>query len=262
MTSRPEEYRYALQPDRLDNTAVIELRPVRPAAAAAYLLRGQAGPSRQRWEQLAAYLRQNPDSVVARALDTPLTLSLARDAYAGGDPAVLADPGKFLTVESLREHLIDQVLVAAYPDEHQRVHATRWLAWIAQHMGTSRDLLWWNIPTWIPRWQLRLAAGLAAGLVSGLVSGLWFGLCSGCVAWRIRARVRARVRANIRPCIRAPAPERARVREPRTRCRPPTAITGAWRVFSWSRLLWQRMCHFGPGGLGTWFGNWRPDTLA
>lgn len=60
VTSRTEEYRYAVQSERLDNTAVIELRPIRPAAAAAYLLRDQVGPSYQRWGQLTAYLRAEP----------------------------------------------------------------------------------------------------------------------------------------------------------------------------------------------------------
>lgn len=71
ITSRPEEYRQALQAGIPANTAVIELRPVRPDAAAAYLLHGQAGPNRQRWEQVGAYLMSNPDSAAARALDNP-----------------------------------------------------------------------------------------------------------------------------------------------------------------------------------------------
>jgi hypothetical protein len=179
ITSRPEEYRHALQASRPDNTAVIELRPVRPVAAAAYLLHGQTGPNRQRWEQVGAYLTQHPDSVAARALDNPLTLSLARDAYASQDPATLTDPGSFPTVEAIREHLIDQIVITAYPDEHQRTHATRWLAWISHHMDTSRDLAWWDIPTWISRWQLRLTRGLVAGLVAGLAYGLGAGIRFG-----------------------------------------------------------------------------------
>jgi hypothetical protein len=179
VTSRTEEYRYALEASRLDNTAVIELRPIRPAAAAAYLLRGQAGSGYQRWETLAAHIRLNPDSVAAGALDNPLTLSLARDAYASRNPAVLADTGKFATVEMIRAHLVDQALVTAYPDERQRVHATQWLAWIASHMGTNRDLLWWYIPTWVAGWQLRLAAGVCAWLCAGACTGLWLWFWTG-----------------------------------------------------------------------------------
>jgi hypothetical protein len=183
VTSRTDEYHHASQANRLDNTAVLELRPVRAAAAAAYLLRGQAGRNYQQWQTLAAHLRLKPTSVIAQALDNPLSLSLVRDAYAHGDPAVLVDTVKFTTVESIRVHLIDQVLVTAYPGVHDRIYATRWLAWVAHNMGTNRDLLWWHIPTWIARWQLRLAAAVCFWLCSGTCCALlfwfWFGRFSG-----------------------------------------------------------------------------------
>jgi hypothetical protein len=65
VTSRPDEYRGALQAGRPGNTAVIELRPVRPRWAADYLVHDQTGPGRRRWEQVGAYLMDNPDSVAA-----------------------------------------------------------------------------------------------------------------------------------------------------------------------------------------------------
>ncbi len=168
ITSRPLEYELAVQGARPDHIAVIELRPVRPQAAVAYLLLGQSGPSRQRWQRFGAYLSKHPESVAARTLDNPLALSLARDAYLTQDPVVLTDPARFPTAEMIREHLIDQFVVTAYPDENERAHATRWLAWIAWHMGGSQDLQWWDIPGWVPRWKLRLARGLAMGLAAGL----------------------------------------------------------------------------------------------
>jgi hypothetical protein len=179
VTSRPEEYGRALPLSQQGHTAVIELRPVRPQAAAAYLLHGQAGRSRRQWEELGAYLIHHPDSIAALALDNPLNLSLARDAYASLNPAALTDADRFATVEAIREHLIDQFLVTAYPDEHQRAHATQWLAWIARQMGTSQDLPWWDIPGWIPRRRLRLARGLATGTVIGVAVALTTGFAEG-----------------------------------------------------------------------------------
>ena len=167
VSSRPEEYRGAVQSGGLSNTAVIELRPVRPNAAAAYLQHGQVGAARRQWEQVGAYLKHNPDSVAARALDNPLTLSLARDSYATRDPAALIDPGRFSTETALREHLIDQLLVTAYPDEQQRAYVIRWLTWIARQMGPSRDLAWWDIPAWVPQWKLRMTRVLAVALPGG-----------------------------------------------------------------------------------------------
>ena len=182
ITCRPDEFKHALRTSRPDDTAVIELRPVRPKQAREYLLHGQTGLSRQRWEQLGNYLTQNPASVVAQALDNPLTLSLTRDTYSNQqptdtrkDPTELIDADKFATVEEVREHLFDQFLATAYPEENQRVQATRWLAWVAYHMGTSQDLAWWDIPAWISRWKLRLTRGLVAGLALGLGCGLGVG---------------------------------------------------------------------------------------
>ena len=146
LSSRPEEYRQAISEDRLHNTAVIEVLPVDPEAARAYLLHDQVGSQRDRWAQLGDYLIAHPGSVAARALNNPLTLSLARAAYQHQDPTSLTNPETFPTEAALRAHLITRTLITAYPD-HQRAHATRWLAGIAHHLGSDRDLAWWHIPT-------------------------------------------------------------------------------------------------------------------
>jgi hypothetical protein len=172
ITSRPEEYEDTLEMSSLENTAVIELRPVGPADAAAYLLHGQTGVSRQRWEQVGTYLKYHPESTAAMAMNNPLNLSLARDTYLGQSPTELTDSQKFATVEAIHENLVDRVLITAYPDERQRTQVTQWLSWVAQHMGTSRELPWWDIPTWVPPWQLRLVRGLAVGIAAGLGIGL------------------------------------------------------------------------------------------
>jgi hypothetical protein len=182
LSSRPAEFWQTMTAGRPDNTAVIELLSVRPSAAAAYLVHGQPRPGRERWELLGSYLKQYPDSVAARALDNPLTLSLARDAYIGQNPVVLTNADRFSSVRAMREHLLTQLLVTAYSDEHQRAHATRWLAWIAGQMGASRDLSWWEIPAWVPLWKLRLVFGLAAGLLFGLAVGLAIAHIAGAAA--------------------------------------------------------------------------------
>ena len=172
LTSRPEQHQSTASSFALDNSAVIELLPVRPAAAGTFLLHGQAGIRREQWSRIVDYLKRNPHSVAAKVLDNPLTLSLARDAYASKDPIALSDPAAFPTQEALREHLIDQALVTAYPDGKHREHAAHWLAWLACQMGTSRDLRWWDIPAWIPRPHLRLARVLGSALIVGLVTAL------------------------------------------------------------------------------------------
>jgi hypothetical protein len=109
-----------------------------------------------------------------------LTLSLARSAYTGGDPRELLTH-ELAGEQTLRVHLLDQVLVAAYPDQGERDHATYWLGWLAHNMNTqpsgpTRDLSWWQIPGWITRWQVGLAGGLLGWLVGSLVGGLLGGI--------------------------------------------------------------------------------------
>jgi hypothetical protein len=201
ITSRPEEFRATLDTGRqLPYTAVVELQPVDPQAAAGYLLEGQIGVSRQRWQDVADHLLAHPSGVLVRTLNTPLTLSLARSAFTVGNPCELLTP-EFDDEQALRGHLLDQVIVVAYPDPRQRAHASYWLSWLAHHMNTqppgpTRDLSWWQIPGWISRWQLGLVAGIVFGLVGALVlvpifnfvvtgsplMGLMFGVVFGLVS--------------------------------------------------------------------------------
>jgi hypothetical protein len=72
MTSRPTEYERALVDGHLTNAAVIQLLPVDPDTAGAYLSRDHPHPAnRRRWEHLAAHLTSHPNGALAHALDKP-----------------------------------------------------------------------------------------------------------------------------------------------------------------------------------------------
>jgi hypothetical protein len=152
---------------------VVQLNPVRVEAAARYLLEGRVGSAREAWQQVTDRLQADPDGVLARTLNTPLTLSLARSAYNRDNPTQLLAP-ELSTEQVLRGHLLDQVLVTAYPDPSPRGHAVQWLGWLAHSMNTeragpTRDLRWWDMPSWILRWQMQLIGALVGGLLFGLV---------------------------------------------------------------------------------------------
>jgi hypothetical protein len=174
ITSRPDEFRETIDLGRLQlpYTAVIELRAVAPKAAAAYLLEGEIGAARLAWQSVADHLLADPNGVLAQTLNTPLTLSLARAAYTSDDPRGLLTRTA-ADEHELRVHLLDQILIAAYPDPGEHAHATYWLGWLANKMGTQpngpiRELRWWQIPSWIPRWQVGLAGALVGGLLVGV----------------------------------------------------------------------------------------------
>ena len=173
LTSRREEFAKAIDEHELWHAAVIALEPVDVDAAGEFLLAQQRGAKREAWREVADHLAAHPGSVAARALNTPLTLSLARDAYRDADPRALIDPDAFGTPKDLTRRLLVQSLMAAYPGRRERMTALRWLEWIAHRMDGRRDLQWWDIPPWLAASRRSLARRttvLAAGV--GVACGL------------------------------------------------------------------------------------------
>lgn len=127
-------------------------------SAADYLQRARTGPPPSGWTELLTHLRTHPSGVPARALSTPLTLTLLRDTYQPGDDVgELLDPTRYSATETIEQHLIARVLPAAYAHRPGRPQpryterqARHTLTFIAQRLGTTRDLAWWHIPTWTP----------------------------------------------------------------------------------------------------------------
>lgn len=194
LTSRPDEYKRARHGGRLSRPVVIRLDPVDVETAATYLTQGcDTGEQRQHWKDLADYLRANPGSVAAEALNTPLTLTLARSAYdkLGDNSPKPTELTALPSVEDIKTRLIGRFLDRAYPVEGQpggthlrrlrrkRAQALYYLAWIAHRMRTNRDLPWWRIPTWVPAEWLGAACGLALGLVIAVINTLGAGLMTG-----------------------------------------------------------------------------------
>jgi hypothetical protein len=177
LTSRPDEFETAQREGRLYGAAVIHVRPVRPRAAIAYLARDQPPRLRAAWAKVGRALETDPDSVLARALDNPLMLSLARATYREHDPTELAAPGRFKSVQEIREHLVDQLLVTTYPDETERARVTHWLGWMAHHLGSTRDIAWWLIPGWAPRRRLRLLRRATDAIIGSVA--LWLAVFVG-----------------------------------------------------------------------------------
>jgi hypothetical protein len=167
VSSRPDEFAAAQAEGRLHGAAVVQVRPVRARAAADYLVRDQPPRLRDAWTAVRSAMAAEPDGVLARTLDNPLMLSLARATYRNGDPAELARPGRFASVSHLREHLVDQVLVSAYPEPGERERVTDRLGWVAHHLGDDRNVAWWRIPDWVPPRRRRIRRISGDAVVGG-----------------------------------------------------------------------------------------------
>jgi predicted lipid-binding transport protein (Tim44 family) len=176
LMSRPKAYDNATDRSYLPNVVVVTLQPVGADQTSAYLRQVSS-----RGEALAAHLKAHPSGPLAQILSTPLALALLRSTYREtGDPFELTDTARFPTADSIWVHLLDGLMIAAYPNARRRAQARRWLGFLANQMNQDgeRDLAWWRIPAW-RAWQTRLAGGLAIGLIIGLVAGLVRGLLTG-----------------------------------------------------------------------------------
>jgi hypothetical protein len=158
--------------------AVIELRPLTVETSLAYLVRSTPPARAQRWRQVLP----SAAGPVGRALTRPLTVSLARSAYADGD----ADPAELLSLadeQAVENHLLDQMVSSVYPDPPRTAadghtwtgtDARRWLGFLAgclRDRGTH-DIAWWEIKFAVSNAVRIPANGLLFGVAAGLVFGV------------------------------------------------------------------------------------------
>jgi NACHT domain-containing protein len=201
VTCRAQDYEAAVRTAGVIMTSavVVEIEPVTPTAAVAYLTAWEPIGS-SRWRPVVERIQREPSGALARVFRTPLMVDMARTAYRdpASDPPELLDTEKFQDVAGYEDHLLDGYVAAAYsgrpapPGRAQRHYdagkAEQWLAFLAGavHRSTSPDLAWWHLERAVPRWLLGLLLGLppavlfavtgwiAADVVVCLVYGLSF----------------------------------------------------------------------------------------
>jgi hypothetical protein len=186
--TRSEEMAAAVSGRHLRGAAALELLPIGPSQAAEYLASCQIDPLPAPWLRLIDHLREYPDGVLARALDTPLELTLVRDTYGPGervDELIDVEGNRFGSVEALEDYLVDRVLTAAYARHPGRPvppytvgQARRWLGQVARRMNQegTRDLAWWQIPRWVPAWPRAFVTVVVISVASAFLVGPLTGL--------------------------------------------------------------------------------------
>ena len=193
LLARSAEIAVAAKHGLLEGAVALELKDIDPSAAADYLTRVQLDPAPRGWRELIGRLRQAPDSPIAKALSSPLALTLVRDTYRDGDDVRellnFCDAARHDVLrEDIEDHLLDRVLPAAYaarpgepPPRYDLQAAQHALGYIAARMNQdgTRDLAWWRIPAWASAAPRVIATGLVVGLAVGLGGGLGAGLAAG-----------------------------------------------------------------------------------
>jgi len=188
--ARSAEMTAAAQLDLLEGAVAIELREVDSSTAAHYLTRIQRDPAPPAWRELTERLRHAPESPLATALNSPLTLTLVRDTYRRGNDVIellnfcdTAGPAR--SREDIEDHLLDRVLPVAYaqhpgeaPTSYMLREAEDALSYIAARMNeeNTRDLAWWRISAWTSSVLCLVTTAIVSGLMVGLVVGVIVGL--------------------------------------------------------------------------------------
>ncbi len=178
---------------------VVEVSPLPPGDVIAYL-RDVDWPRDVDWTPVYTHLRSRRDSPLAAAMSTPLMVTSARLVHERLelDPRDLQDSARFDSRLAVEQHLIGQLIDAAYapdprrPDPDRRMswtagQARRWLTFLAHylHDHRERDLAWWRMSERLLSPWFTPVFGIAAGLLLGLGSLVWI-VGTGVLSWPAR----------------------------------------------------------------------------
>jgi nucleoside phosphorylase len=181
VTCRTEEYASAVAAaDTITAAGVVELPPLGIDDIAGYLRRttrpGHGTTSK--WDPVLTRLRDHPDhprsQEILAALESPLMLSLAREAYSDtdADPDVLLADARFARAEDICLHLLDLAVPLAYralsrPGLRDAERARQRLANLARMLDRSGtyNLAWWQLIDMAPV-AFAAAIGAAIGAIA------------------------------------------------------------------------------------------------
>ncbi|MFE7118158.1 caspase family protein, partial [Streptomyces sp. NPDC057654] len=182
--SRPREYEEAVRSGLLHGAAALELSTVTRADAVGFLEHCQPVPPPEPWQRLIAHLGEQQDSVVSAALDTPLTLTLMRDAFPDdriADVDEMLVPGRFGSRDEVVEYLFSRLITVRYgASDPSAAHPSyapeqveQWLSNLAAVMARrgERSIDWRRMQWWAPAWP-RVLMTAAVGLVLGVLGGM------------------------------------------------------------------------------------------
>lgn len=188
LTCRTSEFNDAIaKGDVLTSATVIALSAVEPADAMSFLEDVTPVRRREKWLPVSGQLVMDPHGPVARALDTPLMVWLARTMYARHlrDPKELLD---FADHDQIKGHLLDELVPTVFGDSPpdpaatrppklwEADRATQWLTFLASHLKSTDtlDLAWWELYRIVPHRTFARWTGMATALFSGPLLALYW----------------------------------------------------------------------------------------
>ncbi|GLY24738.1 NACHT domain-containing protein [Micromonospora sp. NBRC 101691] len=158
--------------------AITEIEPLDADTIVAWLSRDDPEGQRQ---AVVEEIRRHPSGILARALDTPLMVTLARAAFTSPDldlPTLLALPDQ----QAVRSTLLAAALGPG--SSGNDALPPRWLATLARLTARtgSQDYRWWRLArqTWpVAGWPLRLGTLVVLATAGALTRQWWTALVAG-----------------------------------------------------------------------------------
>ncbi|MEV4822247.1 NACHT domain-containing protein [Micromonospora sp. NPDC049274] len=178
LTSRPQEYRDTVRnSDVVTAAAVIELEHLAATTVCAYLRRSTHPRLEANWERVFKRMTQRPQGALARALSTPLMVSLARTNYAHADANPSALLGSDLkSQERISSHLIESLIPSVFPGPPldsgcTSKEANKWLLFLAHYLRErdSLEISWWRLHE-----AAEKATGWTYFAIMGIIAGVFY----------------------------------------------------------------------------------------
>jgi hypothetical protein len=223
LTCRSAEFALANAGGVLHQAVVVDLQPLRADEVRGIFIDYEPESVGGPLSTLVTVLETDPAGSVAQVLNTPLMVSLARDADASLPDLGAMEPGQDVS-DVFRRHLLGTFVTKAYADhpDVSQDQAKRYLKFLAEHADSAGRIAWWMLYKAVPRVAFLVGSVIDAGVVCGGLGaaffalfdnpwlGLWIGLGAGVIGAVIDFVVPQEPPRRARPrfrSLRAPMPK-------------------------------------------------------
>jgi len=159
LLTRSAELVAAVEGALLVGAVALQLRPLTPADAVAYLKRHLVDPPPPPWRAVTGEITRRPTGPLGQALTNPLNVTLLLDVYRTGRSVdELLDEERFGTAQDIELHLLDGLVGAAYAPQlgfplprYSVRTAQRTLGFLGYQLMRfqSREFGWWDFYRWV-----------------------------------------------------------------------------------------------------------------
>lgn len=177
LTCRAAEFRAANAASPLHQVLIVDLLLLRAEEVRDILLEYEPMSIQGPLSTYVAALEADPTGPVAEALDTPLMVSLAREAGASA-PALGATAVGSDSADVIRQRLLGTFVRKAYASEDQftKNQARHYLRFLARHTDDAGRIAWWMLYETVPPVVFLVVAIINAGVVCAGLGALFFSL--------------------------------------------------------------------------------------